>query len=243
MTVQLSIVIPAKNEQGNVLPLLTEIKQAIPTGWEYEVIYIDDGSTDGTLAELREAKQSLGITLHILRHTQSTGQSTAIYDGVQYAQGDYIITLDADGQNDPADIPRLLDATAKQYNRHFCIAGYRKARKDTWSKRVQSRIANRVRAKLLGDDTPDTGCGLKLIPRSTFLQLPYFSHMHRFLPALIKRMHGDIVVVEVNHRPRNCGQSNYTLMSRLWVGIVDLFGVMWLNRRSRYAKEVIVDGE
>lgn len=229
-----SFVIPAKNEQGNIRPLVTEIAQSTPSEVAFEIIYVDDGSTDGTLNELRSLARELPVNLRVVQHQSSMGQSTAIMTGVRYARHEWIITLDADGQNDPADIPSFITLAAQQpIGSDFCIAGYRKNRKDTAWKRFQSRIANRVRQRLLKDDTPDTGCGLKLIPRSTFLALPYFDHMHRFLPALVKRLGGRILVVEVNHRDRNCGASNYTMLSRLGVGIVDLFGVIWLLRRAK----------
>ncbi|GGF62065.1 glycosyltransferase family 2 protein [Alteromonas lipolytica] len=230
----ISFVIPAKNEQGNIRPLVTEITQNVPNGITFEIIYVDDGSTDGTQNELRGLAQELPVCLRVVEHNSSQGQSTAIMTGVRYARYEWIVTLDADGQNDPSDIPSFINLAAQQpMGTDFCIAGYRKNRKDNAWKRLQSRIANRVRQRLLHDDTPDTGCGLKLIPRSTFLALPYFDHMHRFLPALVKRLGGRIFVVEVNHRDRHCGASNYTMLSRLGVGIVDLFGVIWLLRRAK----------
>lgn len=213
---------------------MSEIIQHTPKGVAFEIIYVDDGSSDGTLSEIRELAGELPVRLRVVKHEKSMGQSTAIMTGVRYARNEWIITLDADGQNDPADIPRFIDVAAQQpVGADFCVAGYRKNRKDTAWKRFQSRIANRVRQRLLHDETPDTGCGLKLIPRRTFLSLPYFDHMHRFLPALVKRMEGRVLVVEVNHRDRHCGISNYTMLSRLGVGIVDLFGVIWLLRRAK----------
>lgn len=213
---------------------MSEIIQHTPKGVAFEIIYVDDGSSDGTLSEIRELAGELPVRLRVVKHEKSMGQSTAIMTGVRYARNEWIITLDADGQNDPADIPRFIDVAAQQpVGADFCVAGYRKNRKDTAWKRFQSRIANRVRQRLLHDETPDTGCGLKLIPRRTFLSLPYFDHMHRFLPALVKRLEGRVLVVEVNHRDRHCGISNYTMLSRLGVGIVDLFGVIWLLRRAK----------
>jgi glycosyltransferase involved in cell wall biosynthesis len=239
--VNVSFVVPAKNEQGNIRPLVSEIIQHTPKGVGFEIIYVDDGSSDGTLSEIRELAGELPVRLRVVQHEKSMGQSTAIMTGVRYARNEWIITLDADGQNDPADIPRFIDVAAQQpVGADFCVTGYRKNRKDTAWKRFQSRIANRVRQRLLHDETPDTGCGLKLIPRRTFLSLPYFDHMHRFLPALVKRLEGRVLVVEVNHRDRHCGISNYTMLSRLGVGIVDLFGVIWLLRRAKcpHPKEV-----
>lgn len=231
---ELSVIVPVKNEQENILPLLTEIQAALEGKSEYEVIYIDDGSTDRTPTMLTEAMREFP-RLRVLSHAQSCGQSAAVISGVRAARGEWIATLDGDGQNDPADIPNLLIVARdpSQPKNLQLIAGWRKKRKDTWLKRLSSRIANKVRASMLGDATPDTGCGLKLIPRAVYLQLPFFNHMHRFLPALIRRNGGATISVEVNHRPRTRGVSNYGLHNRLWVGIVDIFGVMWLQRRMR----------
>jgi glycosyltransferase involved in cell wall biosynthesis len=159
--------------------------------------------------------------------------------GVQDAQAALIVTMDADGQNDPADIPNLLAAARKfPAGTDFCIAGYRKNRKDTPWKRFQSKVANNIRRRILNDGTPDTGCGLKVLPKKTFLKLPYFDHIHRFIPALVHRINGEIVVVEVNHRDRQAGVSKYNMLGRLGVGIVDMFGVMWLQRRTKIAERI-----
>jgi dolichol-phosphate mannosyltransferase len=229
--VQLSIVVPVRNEQDNVLPLLEEIHAALEGRAEFEVVYVNDGSTDATSGRLADG-QARFPRLRVLSHRESCGQSTALLTGVRAARGEWIATLDGDGQNDPADIPKLM-AARESAPSVALFAGYRKARRDTWLKRVSSRIANGVRSRMLGDATPDTGCGLKLFRRATFLELPYFDHMHRFLPALVQRGGGSTVSVEVNHRPRSRGVSNYGTLDRLWVGIVDIFGVMWLKRRSR----------
>ncbi len=233
---KVSIVIPAKNEQENIEPLVFEIANALKGTREFEIIYVDDGSTDNTFAEITRLTAQVP-ELKAIKHQQSVGQSTAIFTGVNNAQGTFIATLDADGQNDPADIPALLAlADVQASGSHFCIAGYRKKRSgDTKWKQLQSRIANKVRAWLLGDNTPDTGCGLKVYPKHTFKALPYFDHMHRFMPALIKRLGGNIVIEEVNHRERMAGDSNYTMFNRLWVGIVDILGVAWLQRRHKLA--------
>jgi len=230
----LTVLVPVKNEQENVLPLLGEIHAALESGCEFEIIYINDGSTDETPVVLAQALLTFS-RLRVLTHAQSCGQSAAVMSGVRAARGEWIATLDGDGQNDPADIPNLL-AVARdpaQPKQLQLVAGWRKQRKDTWLKRLSSRIANGVRARMLGDATPDTGCGLKLMPRAVYLQLPYFDHMHRFLPALVRRNGGMSLSVEVRHRPRKSGISNYGLHNRLWVGIVDIFGVMWLQRRMR----------
>lgn len=233
---ELSVVIPAHNEAENVGPLLREIAAALgPRGTaEYEVVLVDDGSTDATSARAQEAAQEVP-QLVVVRHPTPKGQSFAIVTGVRAARGRWIATMDGDGQNDPADIPRLIAARDAAGLRPdggpLLLAGYRKARRDSWLKRVSSRIANGVRGRMLGDHTPDTGCGLKLFEREAFLAIPHFDHMHRFLPALFVRAGGRVVSVEVGHRPRTRGRSHYGLFNRLWVGIVDLFGVLWLIRR------------
>ena len=224
------MVVPVRNEQDNVQPLIAEICAALNGLIAYEIIYVDDGSTDDTLGRLKDL-QNQCPQLRILRHAKSCGQSTAVRTGVKAAQSDWVATLDGDGQNDPADIPKLLAALSTGVE---LVGGNRRnSRRDTWIKRISSVIANAVRSRLLADDTPDTGCGLKLFSRAAFLDLPYFDHMHRFLPALIKRRGGDILSVEVNHRVREHGKSNYGTLDRLLVGIVDLFGVAWLQRRAK----------
>ena len=230
----LSVVIPVKNEQDNILPLLGEIHAALDGRYDYEVIYVDDGSDDATPRVLDEARARYP-RLRVLRHAQSYGQSTAVRSGVMAAHADWIATLDGDGQNDPADIPRLMAAmqSPDRPPELKLIAGWRKNRRDTWLKRISSKVANAVRSTLLKDNTPDTGCGLKLFERKLFLELPYFDHMHRFLPALVQRAGAQVRSVEVHHRHRERGVSNYGLHNRLWVGIVDLFGVGWLQRRAK----------
>ncbi|RJQ46228.1 MAG: glycosyltransferase family 2 protein [Gammaproteobacteria bacterium] len=239
---ELSLVIPVRNEAGNIAPLIAEIRAALDGKLDYEVIYVDDGSEDATPQRLRDAQRDF-TRLRMIRHRESCGQSTSILTGVRAARSGWIATLDGDGQNDPADILKLhavLRETTQPANLQL-IAGYRRKRRDTRLKRLSSRIANAVRGHLLRDYTPDTGCGLKLFARDTFLALPYFDHMHRFLPALFLRHGGRVVSVEVNHRPRTRGVSNYGLFDRLWVGIVDLLGVMWLQRRAK--RPVIVEDE
>jgi len=233
------VVIPAHNEAENVGPLLREIAAALRAAGaaEYEVVVVDDGSSDATSARAQEAA-SVVPSLVVVRHPAPQGQSFATVTGVRTARGRWIATLDGDGQNDPADIPKLMaarDAAAGgpgAAGGPLLLAGYRKARRDSWLKRVSSRVANGVRGRLLGDSTPDTGCGLKLFEREAFLALPHFDHMHRFLPALFLRAGGRVVSVEVGHRPRTRGQSHYGLFDRLGVGIVDLFGVLWLMKRG-----------
>ncbi len=226
-----SVVVPVRNEAPNIAPLVAEIEAAL-NGVAHEIIYVDDGSTDATSAELAAAAQQ--APLRWLRHRASCGQSAAVVTGVRAARGTWIATLDGDGQNDPADIPKLLaraEAEAKAGQPDILVAGWRTARKDSWVKRRSSRIANRIRVALLHDATPDTGCGLKVFPRDLFLRLPAFDHMHRYLPALVLRQGGRVVSEPVNHRHRTRGVSNYGTLDRLAVAFFDLVGVIWLQRR------------
>jgi dolichol-phosphate mannosyltransferase len=224
----ISVVVPVRNEGPNIAPLIGEIESAL-TEIPHEIVYVDDGSTDDT-PQMLVAQRRTGIALVIRRHRASCGQSAAVVTGVRAASGTWIATLDGDGQNDPADIPALL-ARAQMADGMVLIAGHRVNRRDTRTKRVASRLANRIRAGLLGDATPDTGCGLKLFRRDDFLTIPHFDHMHRYLPALFIRAGGRVESVPVNHRPRTRGQSNYGTLDRLWVGIFDLIGMYWLQRR------------
>jgi len=228
----LSVVVPVRNEGANIRPLIDEISAAL-RGVEHEIVYVDDGSTDDTPAQLAAARDALGCALVLRRHRASCGQSAAVITGVRAARGAYVATLDGDGQNDPADIPALLMRAQAAADPWLLVAGHRTQRRDTWIKRRSSRIANSVRAALLRDATPDTGCGLKLFRRTAFLELPCFDHMHRFLPALFIRAGGRVESVPVNHRPRTRGRSNYGTLDRLWVGLFDLVGVAWLQRRWR----------
>lgn len=227
---QLSVVVPVRNEQDNVESLIAEIDAALQPVIQHEIIYIDDGSTDATYTKLSALKSQYS-QLRIVQHTKSCGQSTAVRTGVKFAKYDWIVTLDGDGQNNPEDIPKLLAALT--YGVELVGGNRRQSRRDTWVKRISSVIANTLRSNMLRDDTPDTGCGLKLFSRAAFLDLPYFDHMHRFLPALIKRRGGKVVSVPVGHRNREHGKSNYGTLDRLMVGIVDLFGVAWLQRRAK----------
>lgn len=233
MEAELAVVIPVCNEAGNVVPLGNEIAAAL-RGRVFEILFVDDGSTDATAAQVRELRAAGLPMVRLLRHSVRSGQSAAVCSGVRAARAPWIATLDGDGQNDPADIPQLLAARDTRGNEDVRLfMGHRVNRRDTGWRRFQSRIANRVRAALLRDATPDTGCGIKLMHRETFLDLPRFDHMHRFLPALYRRAGSRVVSVPVNHRPRAGGTSKYGMLDRLWVGIVDLCGVMWLARRHR----------
>jgi dolichol-phosphate mannosyltransferase len=227
---QLSIVIPVFNEYGNVGPLIEEIERALSTRLRFEIVVVDDGSTDGTATELAEISR----TNHRFRlrvHGRNRGQSAAIRTGVKAASAEIVAVLDGDGQNDPADIPQLF-ATINLSPDIRMVVGERLRRKDNWIRLISSRIANAARSKLLGDGIRDTGCGLKVFYREDFLDLPAFDHMHRFLPALMQRRGGLIHTIPVNHRRRRRGLSKYGINNRLWVGIVDLFGVMWLKSRG-----------
>lgn len=228
-----SIVVALYDEAANVAPLCAEIAEVLGGRNDFELILVDDGSTDGTRAEIEKVQAAGILSLHGVRHRSNVGQSAALRTGGEAARGEWIVTMDGDCQNDPADVDTLFGALAEHAStpRLDMVCGYRKIRRDTWLRRVSSRVANAVRSRLLADDTPDTGCGIKLIRRETFLSLPVFANMHRFLPALVQRSGGQVVSVAVNHRPRLRGQAKYGLHNRLWAGIADLIGVMWLMRR------------
>ncbi len=228
---ELSVVIPVFNEAACIRPLLEEVAAQLDGQLDYEVIVVDDGSTDTTAAVLAESSR-LHDWLRVLRHRHRYGQSVALASGVRAARAALVATLDGDGQNDPADIMKLYRAMQKTTAANLLVTGERRRRRDTRLRRFSSRVANRVRAALLDDETYDTGCGLKLFTRALFLSLPQFNHMHRFLPALVQRDGGKVLSIEVNHRPRQQGRSKYGVMNRLWVGIVDLLGVWWLMRRA-----------
>jgi glycosyltransferase involved in cell wall biosynthesis len=228
---RISVVVPVKNEALNIRHLLEEIERGCAALRPFEVVYVDDGSTDGTSAELAAARVSRPW-LRVLRHEASCGQSAAIRTGVRAARAPIVATLDGDGQNDPSFIPQLV-AALDASPRIGLAAGQRVGRKDGASKKWQSRIANGVRGRILKDGTRDTGCGLKAFRRDVYLALPYFDALHRFMPALVKREGFEITHVDVVDRPRHAGQSNYGMFDRLWIGILDLFGVWWLLRRRR----------
>ncbi len=221
-----------RNEAENIAPVIAEIAAALDGRWNYEIIYVNDGSTDATPERLVSAMKSRP-NLRQIRHADSSGQSAAVRSGVRVAHGEIVATLDGDGQNNPAFLPALISAIEQGGERTGLAAGQRVGRKDTGFKKMQSRIANSVRNAILHDGTRDTGCGLKAFRREVFLALPYFDGLHRFLPALVRREGYDIVYVDVIDRPRHSGVSNYGFFDRLWIGIMDLAGVWWLIRRKK----------
>lgn len=234
---KLSVVVPVFNEAENIIPLLEEIEEVMNRfgAEQYEIIFVDDGSRDATPAVLENALPRFR-GLRVLRHKQSCGQSTALYTGIRTAVYPWVATLDGDGQNDPADILHLYHVFQHRQEAMpdlWMIAGWRNLRRDSGWRKFTSKLANGVRSGLLGDKTPDTGCGLKLFLRDKYLLLPYFDHMHRFLPALILRAGGQVISEPVNHRPRLNGRSKYGTLDRFWVGIIDLLGVIWLQRRAK----------
>jgi dolichol-phosphate mannosyltransferase len=229
--VDLAIVIPVLNEAESLAPLLDEITAVLAGPTEFEILVVDDGSTDAT-RELLSRQRQRHPALRLIRHRSRCGQSAAIASGVEAAHAEWIVTLDGDGQNDPADILRLYQVLREAPGDVGLVIGHRVRRHDTRLKRLSSRIANRVRARVLGDGTPDSACGFKAFARATFLSLPRFDHMHRFLPALVQRQGLRVLSLEITHRERSGGRSKYGLHNRLWVGIVDLLGVWWLMRRA-----------
>ncbi len=229
----LSVVIPAHNESENLRPLLTEVRQALLRIYDFEIVVVDDGSTDETPESLQALRSEMP-ELRVVRHRKSCGQSTALITGVASAKAPVIATLDGDGQNDPHDIPGMLDVLQQSRFSNQCsmVAGFRHQRRDTGWRRFCSALANGVRRRILHDDTPDSGCGIKVFQRSAFLAMPHFNHMHRFLPALIVRSGGRVVSYPVNHRPRLHGRSHYDTLRRLLNGLIDLAGVAWLQYRN-----------
>jgi dolichol-phosphate mannosyltransferase len=233
----LSVVVPVRNEAGNIAPLVDEIAAALAERGRFEVVYVNDGSSDATERELSSLMASRPW-LRQVKHAVSCGQSSAVRTGVAAARAPIVVTLDGDGQNDPAFIPKLIAAIEKGDNRVGLVAGQRVGRKASGFKKFQSRVANAVRGAVLRDGTRDTGCGLKAFRRDVFLALPYFDGLHRFLPALVRREGYEIAYVDVVDRQRRHGQSNYGMWDRLWVGLLDLGGVWWLIRRKRRVPEV-----
>jgi len=235
--VAISVVVPVRNEAENIGPLIGEIAAVLEGRWAYEIIYVNDGSTDATAERLAEVMKQRD-NLRQLRHANSAGQSAAIRSGVRAARGAIIATLDGDGQNNPAFLPDLISTLERGGERLGLVAGQRVGRKDTGFKKFQSRAANAIRGTILRDGTRDTGCGLKAFRREVFLMMPYFDGLHRFLPALVRREGLEIAYVDVVDRPRRSGVSNYGFFDRLWIGIMDLAGVWWLIRRKKPTPDV-----
>ncbi len=230
-TPDISVVVPVHDEEGAAGPLAREIAAAF-LGRSYEMIFVDDASRDGTLAELRALMAELPA-LRVLSHASNAGQSRAVRTGVLAARAPIVVTLDGDGQNPPADAPRLVDLLMKSPPQVALVGGVRAKRQDTGAKRWASRWANRIRKRLLADDADDTGCGLKAFRRDVFLRLPYFDHLHRYLPALVIREGFENRYLDVDHRHRETGRSKYTNWGRLIASLSDLLGVMWLKSRAR----------
>lgn len=227
----LSVVIPVLNEHRNISPLVNEIKLSLDEFEDYEIVFVNDCSSDET-PKILENLSGTVPQLRVINHLKRAGQSAGLRTGILAAKGCLIVTIDGDGQNDPRDIPRLIEKYRNNNKSGFLmVTGHRITRKDSWTKRRASLLANFIRRSLLKDNNPDTGCSLKLFERELFLRLPYFDHMHRFLPALAKRENCRVLVVPVNHRHRSHGVSKYANLERLFSGIIDLLGVMWLIRR------------
>ncbi len=229
-----TVVLPAYNEEESIGALLREIRNALDQLPVREIILVDDGSSDATAARAIAEWKGVNSPLRIIRHVRRLGQSRALLTGIRAASQDLIVTLDADGQNDPADFGKLFATYSARQARYprLLVAGQRARREDSLVRRLSSRIANGVRASILNDNIRDTGCSLKLFRREDFLALPFFDHIHRFIPAMMKASGVAIALVEVSHRPRKAGRSKYGLWDRLWVGIHDLIGVQWLIRRQ-----------
>ncbi len=226
-----SVVIAVYNEIDNIEILIAEIEKSLAAVTHFEIIAVDDNSQDGSRQRLMQLAQQKPH-LRLIKHVRNFGQSIAIVSGARAARYPWVLTLDGDGQNDPADFIKLFAALKNvDLSQPVLVTGVRVQRNDNWVRRQSSKVANRVRDSLLHDDCPDSACGLKLFQKAVFLQLPHFNHLHRFLPALYKRINGLIINVPVNHRPRLRGQSKYGTLSRLWVGIFDILGVMWLIHR------------
>lgn len=232
----ISVIVPVMNEQGNIRPLIDEICEAL-SGRDFEIIYIDDGSDDGSAAELETARQEIAA-LRVLRHEVRAGQSAAIRSGLLRSYGKLICVLDGDGQNVPADLPHLIDQLESVRPERGMAGGVRTKRQDSYMRRKASLVARFIRKTMLRDTHPDSGCGIKVVDRDIFLQLPFFNHMHRFMPSLVRRAGGTVLAVPVAHRARGAGASKYTNLNRALVGIVDILGVIWLLARSDKSSSV-----
>ena len=238
LSCDISVIVPVMNEQGNIRPLIDEITQAL-SGRDYEIIYIDDGSDDASDKELALAAEQVE-RLIVLRHSVRSGQSAAIRSGLLRSSGKLICVLDGDGQNVPADLPHLIDQLESIRPARGMAGGVRTKRVDNMMRRRASAFARFIRKTMLQDTHPDSGCGIKVVDRDIFLQLPFFNHMHRFMPSLVRRAGGQVLAVPVAHRARGAGASKYTNINRLLVGIVDIIGVIWLIKRADKSQSVSV---
>ncbi len=227
---KISIVIPVHNEAENIEFLINKIENAMINLIPYEIIIINDGSSDKTHEIIMDFNDQME-NLHYIKHKKQSGQSAALLSGIEASNSDWIVTLDGDGQNDPNDIKKLLMKRDQIGSDKILLAGYRKKRKDSIYKKIQSKLANTIRSFLLNDNTPDTGCGIKLFSKKLFLCFPKFNNMHRFLPALAISYGAEVYSVEVNHLPRYKGVSHYGLWGRLFAGLIDIFGILWLRKR------------
>lgn len=234
-SLDLSIVIPVYNEAGNIGGVVQEVRAAFDGLVDYEIVFVDDGSDDGTAQEIADAAAETPV-VRVVTHGQRGGKSRALINGAITARGRFMATMDGDGQDDPTNIVRMWEKLCEggAPDPQLLVCGWRRDRKDSFWRKFVSRIANRVRRWLLGDDTPDTACGLKLFNREAFLDLPRFENMHRYFPALFAKRGHKAVSVPVVHRPRNQGVSKYGTLDRLWAGIWDLMGVMWVLKRMRF---------
>ena len=238
---KVSVVIPIYNERDNIIKLLEEVLKVIDSQAGDEIILIDDCSTDDSVKLISEYQNKSDSNIILVQHQNRSGQSASLLTGIIKANNGSIITFDGDGQNDPKDIKNMLEIWEKEYkNSDFLLLiGNRIRRKDTFSKKLASRLALYIRKIILKDNTPDTGCGIKIFSKSTFLSLPYFDHIHRFLPALVNRQGGRVISIPVSHRARVGGKSKYSNWLRFRVGILDLWGVFWLIRRSPFPIKLI----
>ena len=226
----ISIVIPIYNEQDNIIQIIKEVRASLEKKINYEIIIVDDGSDDNTYEVVNKINK-INKNINIISHKKNYGQSIGLRTGIKEANSEYIVTLDGDGQNDPRDILKLIKSFDTKVS-FMMVIGNRVNRIDSIAKKVASRLAFQIRKLLLKDTTPDTGCAIKVFRKRDFLQLPFFNHIHRFLPFLFNTFGGKIISVPVNHRPRSSGISKYSNFQRFLVGINDLYGVIWLRKRS-----------
>ena len=231
---KISVVIPIYNEEGNIINLIDELIPIVDKIGG-EIIIVDDNSNDASRDLILKKKNNVNIEILLLQHAKQYGQSAGLLTGIKAAKNDLIVTLDGDGQNDPKDINSMLKVWEdNNENSYLLVIGHRQNRQDNWSRRYASLMAKRFRKFILKDSTPDSGCGIKVFSRNLFLSLPYFDHIHRFLPALTRRHGGSVISHIVSHRNRSSGVSKYSNWQRFRVGLIDLYGVSWLIKRSSF---------